>query len=89
MARHSGGDMSALLSGIALSVPTTAIPVVPIVALTSSGASSSPASSRSTSGRGIIVRVVVLGDDALTVCVHPVMRRQSPATTTRARDWRI
>ena len=52
--------MVALLSDIEVWVLVTVIAVAPIAAFSCSGLSSNPASSRSTTGRGIIDRVVVV-----------------------------
>src|SRR3954453_19299446 len=88
MARHSGGDMVALLSDITDWLSVTAIPVVPMAALTCSGLSNKPGSSRSTSGRGIIGRVGV-ANSAFPVTTHPAVRTHTAAAGSATADRRI
>src|SRR3954467_12965961 len=89
MARHSGGAMVALLSDIEVWSFVTVIPAAPIATFTCSELSSNPANSRSTSGRGIIDRVVV-GDSALLfVLTHPVIRTPMTATASAHVGWRM
>src|SRR5262245_25546396 len=88
MARHSGGAMVALLSDIEVCVSVTVIAVAPIAAFTCSGLSSNPASSRSTRGRGIIVRVVVVGSALPVMVLQPAVRMQMAATASVAIGWR-
>jgi hypothetical protein len=81
--------MVALLSDIEVWVSVTIIPVAPIAAFTCSGLSSNPASSRSTRGRGIIDRVVVVDPALPFVLPHPAIRTQMTATASAAVGWRI
>jgi hypothetical protein len=81
--------MVALLSDIEVWAFVTVIPVAPILPFTCSGLSSNPASSRSTKGRGIIDRVVVV-DSALPILLpHPAIRTQMTATASAAVGWRM
>ena len=81
--------MVALLSDIAVWLSVTVIPVVAIATFTCSGLSSNPASSRSTRGRGIIDRVVVVDSALPIVLLHPGIRTQMTATASAAVSWRM
>jgi len=76
--------MVALLSDIEVWVFVTVIAVAPIATFTCSGLSSNPASSRSTRGRGIIDRVVVVDPALPFVLPHPAIRTQMTATASAA-----
>ena len=81
--------MVALLSDIEVWVFVTVIPVAPIAALTCSGLSNNPANSRSTRGRGIIDRVVVVDSAFPILLPHPAIRTQMTATASAAVGWRM
>src|SRR5258705_4856364 len=81
--------MVALLSDIEAWLFVTVIPAVPITAFTCAGLSSKPASSRSTRGRGIIDRVVVVDSALPIVLPHPATRTQMTATASGALGWRM
>src|SRR6185312_6560573 len=81
--------MVLLLSDIEVWVFVTVIAVAPIATFTCSGLSSNPASSRSTRGRGIIDRVVVVDPALPFVPPHPAIRMQITATPRAAVGWRM
>jgi hypothetical protein len=79
----------ALLSDIEVWVFVTVIPVAAITTFTCSGPSSNPASSRSTTGRGIIDRVVVVDSTLPWELPHPAVGTQMTATASAAVGWRM
>lgn len=81
--------MVALLSDIEVWVLVTVIPTVPIATFTCSGCSSNLTNSRSTSGRGLIVRVVVTDSALPTLLTQPVIRTEMTATASAAVGRRI
>jgi hypothetical protein len=81
--------MVALLSDIEVWLFVTVIPAVAIATFTCSGLSSNPTSSRSTRGRGIIDRVVVVDSALPFELPHPEIRTQMTATASAAVGWRI
>ena len=82
--RHGGAVVRHRGLGI-----VTVIPVVPMAAFTCSGLSSNPASSRSTRGRGIIDRVVVVDSALPFVLAHPATTTQMTAPASVASGWRM
>jgi len=68
----------------------TAMPAVPTATFTCSGLSNDLASSRSARGRGILGRVVVVGDSAvLTLLAPPTIYTQMAGTGRAAVGWHL